>query len=343
MLKTQIHHLDEDNFDVVVTKAASIIKSGGLVVFPTETVYGIGANALNPNASKNIYKVKGRPSDNPLILHISDKEDFKDYAIKSFEYIDILIEAFWPGPLTLVCPKTDLVPKTITGGLDTVAIRLPNNQLAQSIIRASKTPICAPSANISGSPSSTSFNHVYDDFNGFVEMIIDGGNTHVGLESTVLDCTKETPVILRPGSITKDMIESEIHIKLEKIENQKNSQVPKSPGMKYKHYAPKKKTVLLKGTRSEIASYVNQINEKRFGLIGTSELIQLIQNEHTYDLGPSNHYDLIASHIFNALRSIDKKEIDIIYIEVLEETGIGEAIMNRLLKAANNQIIDLTH
>ncbi len=341
-MKTVIYRLYEDNLELIISQSAEVIKSGGLVVFPTETVYGIGANALDKNASKKIYDVKGRPSDNPLIVHIAKHDDVYLYAKDISQDAKKLMEAFWPGPLTLVLPKTDKIPMEITGGLDTVAIRFPRNKIAQDIILKSALPVCAPSANISGTPSSTTFNHVFKDLFGKVDIIIDGGMSSGGLESTVLDVTGDIPIILRPGSITKTMIEKTLN----KVVNApdtfiEDESIPKAPGMKYKHYAPKGDVTILEGTHKQITAYLEGLNDKSVGIICTDELCSLLKDYHTFNLGSIGDIETIAKNIFLALRTMDEQNIKKIYIEAIKEQELGTAIMNRLIKAANKNIIHL--
>lgn len=341
-MDTKIYHVDTDDLNLITTHAARILKQGGLVVFPTETVYGIGANALDKSAASNIYTVKGRPSDNPLIVHIADEDDIHHYADASHPAVAPLIKAFWPGPLTLVLPKKDIIPDTITGGLSTVAIRYPDNTIANAIINASGLPICAPSANKSGTPSSTVFEHVYHDLNGLVDIIIDGGPSHVGLESTVLDVTSPTPVILRPGAITKSMMEDVLQTTiLESTNDTVSSGIPKAPGMKYKHYAPSGHVVLLDGTHNDILAFLTTVSKDQTGLIGSTELVEQVTRFTTYNLGSQQDAKTIAANIFKALRSMDEQQITTIYIEAFEESELGVAIMNRLLKAANYNILHL--
>jgi len=341
-MKTAIYHINHDDHDLIIKKSSEVIKAGGLVVFPTETVYGIGANALNEDASKKIYLVKGRPSDNPLIVHIAKHEDVFLYAKDISNDARLLMETFWPGPLTLVLPKTDKIPTEITGGLNTVAIRFPSNKIAQDLIRASGLPICAPSANISGTPSSTTFDHVFKDLFGKVEIIIDGGKSSGGLESTVLDVTGDKPVILRPGSITKSMIENTLDKSVDAPDTFiEDLSIPRAPGMKYKHYAPKGYVTILDGTHKQIKKYIDNLNNKDVGIIGSNELCELLDDYNTFKLGSIKDVETIAKNIFLALREMDEQEIKTIYIEAIKDQDLGIAIMNRLLKAANKNIVHL--
>ncbi|MCF7925291.1 MAG: threonylcarbamoyl-AMP synthase [Candidatus Izimaplasma sp.] len=340
-MKTKIFHIDSDPIDDVIQTSATIIQQGGLVVFPTETVYGIGANALDKDAASHIYQVKGRPSDNPLIVHIAEKEAVSLYAKELSCDAKKLMNAFWPGPLTLVFKKKPIIPNQITGGLDTVAIRMPSHHIARQLIQQAKIPICAPSANISGTPSSTVFKHVYDDLNGKVDVIIDGGQSTVGLESTVLDVTQSKPVILRPGAITKSMIETILNKAiLDESTVITDQTIPKAPGMKYRHYAPKGNVTLLEGTHKNIIKYLDT-QDNTIGVIASNELCQKLPHSHTFPLGPLDDKSLIAKNIFLALRTMDEKNIASIYIEAFDDQDLGKAIMNRLLKAANYQVKQL--
>ncbi|MCF7926584.1 MAG: threonylcarbamoyl-AMP synthase [Candidatus Izimaplasma sp.] len=343
-MKTTVYHLSETTIEELLNQATQVISQGGLVVFPTETVYGIGANALDKNAAKKIYEVKGRPSDNPLIVHIANKKDVFTYTTVTPGKINLLIDTFWPGPLTLVLYKKSVIPDEITGGLKTVAIRFPDNEIAKGLIQQSNLPICAPSANISGRPSSTTFKHVYEDLDGKVDLIIDGGPSKVGLESTVLDLTTDIPTILRPGAITKTMLESVLKTQvIDDTVNRLNKEIPKAPGMKYKHYAPKGKVTLLKGSNQAILRYLRSevMSSNKTGVIASSELTNKLELEHVFDLGSINQPETIAKNIFLALRTMDELNIETIYIEAFDSKELNAAIMNRLLKAANHHIIYL--
>jgi len=347
-MKTKIYKLNGKDNKRIIEEAGQIIRSGGLVVFPTETVYGIGANALNKDASKNIYQVKGRPSDNPLIVHIADQNDLEKYVKNISGYAYKLIDKFWPGSLTLIFEKRDLIPYEITGGLDTVAIRIPNNKIAQELIREAQVPICAPSANISGKPSSTLYEHVFDDLFGKVDMIIDGGKSLVGIESTVLDLTGEIPVILRPGVVTKLMIEDVLGCTiLDGTEKLDIKDIPKAPGMKYKHYSPNGNITIVDGTKENVIDYINtevrkleQIN-KSVAVICASNYSDQINCKHISIIGDLDNQNEIASNLFISLREMDQLNIKHIFIHSFSTNDIGAAVMNRLLKAANNNVIIL--
>lgn len=347
-IKTKIVMVDPDNIDYdIIKEAAKIINNGGTVVFPTETVYGIGADALNGEAVEKIFVAKGRPQDNPLIVHIADFDDLNNLASDIPDRARILADKFWPGPMTMILHKKDILSDKITAGLDTAAIRLPSNQIALAIIRESKKPIAAPSANTSGKPSPTEVSHVIEDLMGKVDMIIDGGSTHIGLESTVVDMTTDIPMILRPGGITLEDIEGVLGsceydpaiIKSgEKI-------IPKSPGQKYRHYHPKADVILYKG---EIENIVKKINEdyemleaegKIVGIMSTVQTSDYYKDKKTICVGDRTNLLTISSNLFRDLRKFDQLGIDIILAESIDERGLGKAIMNRLSKASGKTII----
>ena len=319
------------------------ISKGETVVFPTETVYGIGADALNPLAVNEIYKAKGRPSDNPLIVHIARKKDVSLYAKNISLYARKLMKVFWPGPLTLIFDKKDIVPYTTTGGLDTVAIRYPSHHIAKSMIKIAHKPLAAPSANISGRPSSTKFKHVYEDLNGRVDFIIDGGNSPIGIESTVIDVTSKIPVILRPGYITKEMMESVLDMHIHDASDHKVDEKVKSPGMKYTHYKPEGDVKLLDGSPERIKLFFHELHlaNQTYAFICSDELASIIEQSECYPIGSINQLDLIAKNLFSILRDMDDLKIKHIYVEFFPQDHIGHAIMNRLLKASGYQVIKL--
>lgn len=320
------------------------ILDGDLIIFPTETVYGIGANALDPKASKKIYQAKGRPSDNPLIVHIANKEDVYRYVRFVSEEAETLMNTFWPGPITLIFEKNELVPDETTGGLNTVAIRFPKNDIAQKLIQLSGVPIAAPSANISGKPSSTQFQHVFEDFNGKVDIIIDGGPSEIGLESTVIDMTSEHPTILRPGFITKKMIEKALNHKVLDLSDTKPTGNVKSPGMKYTHYKPKGQVTILNGTIEHMVDYVDSFKqahqESTISVICESEYVSLFKVP-TRPLGSIHNQTEMAHNLFSALRDMDLWAVEYIFIHHLSTDDLGYALMNRLEKAAGYHIINL--
>ena len=331
-----------------MTKAADFIKNGGLVAFPTETVYGLGGDGLNSEAASKIYKAKGRPSDNPLILHINDQKMLHKIVNDVNSMAKKIMTAFCPGPITLILPKSDIVPSSVTGGLNTVAVRMPDNDIARELIRLSNTPIAAPSANISGRPSPTTAQAVYNDLHDRIDMILDGGACHFGVESTIVDCTEDVPIILRPGAITKEMLEELFPVvKIDRAIVGDNV-VPKAPGMKYKHYAPKANMILFEGSSAKmveaIASKMADYEKegKKVGLVVSYEVAEKLQHENTAIYGNQEDLLTIASEIYECLRFFDDKDVDIILAEGTTDKGIGLAIMNRLHKASgfNSIFID---
>lgn len=334
--------------DEALTKAADFIKNGGLVAFPTETVYGLGGDGLNSEAASKIYKAKGRPSDNPLILHINDQKMLHKIVNDVNSMAKKIMTAFCPGPITLILPKSDIVPSSVTGGLNTVAVRMPDNDIARELIRLSNTPIAAPSANISGRPSPTTAQAVYNDLHDRIDMILDGGACHFGVESTIVDCTEDVPIILRPGAITKEMLEELFPVvKIDRAIVGDNV-VPKAPGMKYKHYAPKANMILFEGSSAKmveaIASKMADYEKegKKVGLVVSYEVAEKLQHENTAIYGNQEDLLTIASEIYECLRFFDDKGVDIILAEGTTDKGIGLAIMNRLHKASgfNSIFID---
>ncbi|MDK2870487.1 MAG: L-threonylcarbamoyladenylate synthase [Pyrococcus sp.] len=320
--------------------AARLIREGKLVAFPTETVYGLGADALNEKAVKRIFEAKGRPADNPLIVHIADFSQVYELAREVPEEAKMLAKKFWPGPLTIVLPRREIVPDVTTGGLDTVAIRMPKNEIALKLIKLSGRPIAAPSANISGKPSPTTAEHVVDDFYGKIECIIDGGETKIGVESTVIDLTEWPPVLLRPGGLPLEEIEKVIgEVRIHPAVFGKKVDVAKSPGMKYKHYAPDAEVIVVEGpkekVRRKIAELVEELKKKgkRVGVIGSESY----NADEFFYLGET--VEEVARNLFKALRYMDKAKVDIVLAEGVEEKGLGLAVMNRLRKAAGYKII----
>lgn len=345
---TKVVRIDEQHeSEVLIQEAGAIIKSGGLVAFPTETVYGLGGDALNPASSRKIYEAKGRPSDNPLIVHIADMEALPAIVKSVPETAVKLAEAFWPGPLTMILEKSDLVPKETTGGLDTVAVRMPSDGVALSFIREAGGYVAAPSANRSGRPSPTVARYVIEDLEGRVEMIIDGGEVSIGLESTIVDLTGEHPMILRPGYITQAMLE-EAAGKIEvdsTIIDSDSRQAPKAPGMKYRHYAPKGKLTIVEGEPEAVVAYINKELTRlrkadiRTGVIATDETASSYLGGDIKSAGRREDEEAIARHLFRILREFDDDEVQVIFAESFPREGIGQAIMNRLLKAAGHQVV----
>ena len=327
-------------------KAGEILKSGGLVAFPTETVYGLGGDALNPEASAKIYAAKGRPSDNPLIVHIADMEALKVLASEVPEKAKLLADRFWPGPLTMIMPKSDAVPYATTGGLDTVAIRMPSHPAAQCLLRAVQLPIAAPSANRSGRPSPTNASHVIEDMDGRIDMIIDGGDVGIGVESTIVDLTGKQPMLLRPGFITPQMLEQVLGpVAIDPaVYKQVSAAVhPKAPGMKYRHYAPKADMEIVEGSREAVAAYINQKlaaqPEKKIGILATDENVRLYQGGFCESVGSHDSLAEVAHNLFRVLRDFDDAGVDMIYSESFSSQGEGMAVMNRLMKAAGHHVV----
>ncbi len=357
-MDTEIIKFNRDDPDAEeMRRAGEIIRAGGLVAFPTETVYGLGGDALNPDSSRKIYAAKGRPSDNPLIVHISDVSDISKiavvdniaYVIENIQSkVSALAERFWPGPLTIILHKTDMVPYETTGGLDTVAIRMPSDPIALAFIEASGGYIAAPSANISGRPSPTRVSHVIEDMDGRIEMILDGGDVDIGVESTILDLTEEIPTILRPGAITdRHLAEVLGEVRYDPGIIEDNSSVaPKAPGMKYRHYAPRGEMVVVTGTHRAVADYINlRAEEDKHDLIKSGVICA---DEHVLDYrvpvvkcaGRLGDEETAAHRLYSILREFDAEEVDMIYSEAFDDEGIGNAVMNRLLKAAGHRVID---
>lgn len=333
--------------DKAIQTAGKIIKQGGLVAFPTETVYGLGGDALNPDSSRKIYAAKGRPSDNPLIIHICKLEDI-DKVISVFpDQAKKLAQEFWPGPLTMVLPKSDMVPKETTGGLDTVAVRMPVDPIALSFIEAAGGYVAAPSANMSGRPSPTSSRYVEEDMYGRIEMIIDGGDVEIGLESTIVDLTGKVPMLLRPGRITLEMLKEILgEVEVDKTILAGNAAGrPKAPGMKYKHYAPKGELTIIAGESQAVVKKINELavrgmqQGEKIGIIGTEENISFYQGHSIKSVGKRDDEVSIAKHLYRILREFDDEGITLIYSESFSAGGMGQAIMNRLLKAAGHQIV----
>ena len=334
---------------LIMAEAGEIIVSGGLVGIPTETVYGLAGDALNPLSSKKIYEAKGRPSDNPLIVHIAEENALKDIAefIPNAAYD--LIETFWPGPLTLIFKKKDLVPHETTGGLDTVAVRMPVNTIAREFIKASTGFIAAPSANSSGRPSCTSAEHVYQDLKGKIPLIIDGGKVGIGLESTILDMSSGTPTLLRPGVINIDMLQDTIgSINIDPSINGIMDPLskPKAPGMKYKHYAPKGTLYIVRGNEDNVISCINKLCQRDVDKGIKAAVISSDATKSRYSAaivksaGSRTNEESLAQNLFSVLREMDDEGADIIYSEAFDTPRLGMAIMNRLIRAAAHRFID---
>ncbi len=352
-MDTRVLKIDIDQINTrQLEQAIEVLRSGGLVAFPTETVYGLGADALNPEASARIYQAKGRPSDNPLIIHIAREEDLIELAEDIPEVAYRLSSVFWPGPLTMILKKKASVPYETTGGLDTVAIRLPAHKLARTLIGSSGVYVAAPSANLSGKPSPTKAEHVIRDLYGRVDIIIDGGQASLGLESTIIDLTGTKPLILRPGCITKTMLEHVIGpvgydpVILQDKPDEKL--IPKAPGMKYRHYAPEGCLTIYEGKINEVIGAINlkakELVEagKTVGVIATKETEKDYHYGTVKTIGSRAEEDTIAAGLYGTLRDFDALKTEYIFSESFADNNLGQAIMNRLLKAAGYRIVKLS-
>lgn len=344
-MNTIIQSINSEYFqDEELEKAGRILQNGGLVAFPTETVYGLGGDALMPEAAKKIYAAKGRPSDNPLIVHIADMDSLYDIADGVGDKALALAEAFWPGPLTMIFPKKEKVPLSTTGGLETVAVRMPAHPVAAELIRQSGVYIAAPSANTSGRPSPTKAEHVVEDLQGKIEMILDGGRVGIGIESTIVDMCGKVPMILRPGYVTKEMLEEVVgEVTVDPavlaLEPKKNV-VAKAPGMKYRHYAPEGSLTIVEGPVDKVIAKINELIKghqekgKVAAVIATEESRGLYCCENVYSVGSRKCEGSIAAGLYDILRQMDHIGAQYIYAESFLEDKLGTAIMNRLLKAA---------
>lgn len=349
-MDTKVIRVDEQHMDeAVIQEAGEIIKAGGLVAFPTETVYGLGGDALNPASSRKIYAAKGRPSDNPLIVHIADMEALSAIVKEVPETAKKLAAAFWPGPLTMILEKSEAVPTETTGGLDTVAVRMPSDRVARAFIKASGGYVAAPSANRSGRPSPTRAAYVAQDLAGRIELILDGGDASLGLESTIVDLTVETPVILRPGFVTEEMltealgaVEQDATLYLAD-----SGQAPKAPGMKYRHYAPKGELTVVRGAEKAVAAYINErldagrLENKKTGVIATDETLESYRADVPRSVGKRTDVSAVAKGLYRILREFDDEGVELIYSESFDGAGVSQAVMNRLLKAAGHKITDV--
>ncbi len=335
------------NFKTEINKrelqeAATFLKEGKLVIFPTETVYGIGANAFNPKAVDDIFIAKGRANDNPLIVHIADFDDLKEITEEPNEMEQALIDAFMPGPFTLILKKKNCIPDNVSAGLDTVGIRMPEDKIAHELIKAAKLPIAAPSANLSSRPSGTKVSDIVDEFDGKVSAIIDGGETKIGIESTVVKVIDGIPTILRPGKITPEDIKEVVGtVKIDEHIFKKATGKVESPGMKYKHYAPNAACLLVYSDNEEVQiDLVNQNMKDNTIVIGFKEHQSKIQCDQFYVHGSIHNYDEISHNIFTLLREVDRMHPDFIIIEGVKKEGLGIAIMNRLIRSTSYHYIE---
>lgn len=349
-METKVAIVNDLEKDLIYIKeAAETIKNGGIVAFPTETVYGLGANALDENAVKKIFIAKGRPQDNPLIVHVANT-NIDNLVEEVPEIAKKMMDKFWPGPITIIMKKKNIIPNVTSANLDTIGIRMPNNKIALKLIELSNTPIAAPSANISGRPSPTDIERCIEDLSGRVDFIIGGEKSNVGLESTIVDCTVNPPMVLRPGGITLEMlreIEPKIEIDKAIMQKPRDDFKPKAPGMKYRHYAPNAKVKIIKGDRKKTVEKINEmvhnyIDEgKKVGILSSKENASCYKLGDVFILGSKENLSEVAQNLFEALRSLDDNKVDIILAEAYDEEGVGLAIMNRLQKSAGFDIISV--
>lgn len=344
---SMIKNVSEDEKEI--QEAAEIIKNGGTVVFPTETVYGLGADGLNSEAVKKIFEAKGRPQDNPLIIHVSSK-DLNLYAKDVPQIANKLVEKFWPGPLTIILKKKDIVPNETSASLDSIGIRMPNNDIALKLIELSETTIAAPSANISGRPSPTDLERCVEDLDGKVDCILGGEHSDIGVESTIVDCTVNPPLVLRPGGITLEMlreIDSNINIDPAIMKKPEPNLKPKAPGMKYRHYAPKAKVTIISGNQKNTIEKIKEMVHYNIEKKKKVCILTVDENKKEYNegikisLGSLNDLSTVARNLFEALRKCDDIGADVVFAESFEQKGVGIAIMNRLNKAAGFDIVEV--
>ena len=347
---TRILRIDENNADEVIAQAGEVLKNGGLVAFPTETVYGLGGDALKEDAAHKIYSAKGRPSDNPLIVHIADIAALDELAYDIPDSAHKLADAFWPGPLTMIFKKKEIVPYGTTGGLDTVAVRMPSHPVAAKLIKDSGVYIAAPSANLSGRPSPTRAEHVIEDMDGRIDMIIDGGAIEIGIESTIVDMISDVPMILRPGYVTADMIRDvlgDVSFDPTVLAHSTVQGRPKAPGMKYRHYAPKASLTIVEGEQEKVTAKINELLKEgeaageKIGVIASTETAADYLGGIVRTIGSRSDELSISRHLFGILRDFDTLQVDRIYSESFETPQMGQAIMNRLMKAAGHQVMEV--
>ncbi|MCP8617423.1 L-threonylcarbamoyladenylate synthase [Salirhabdus salicampi] len=326
--------------DPNIQEAAIALRKGEVVAFPTETVYGLGADATKYDAVQKIFSAKGRPSDNPLIVHIGDKNQISELALDIKKHAFKLMDTFWPGPLTIIVKEKRVCAENVTAGLNTVGIRIPDHPVALALLQASQLPVAAPSANRSGKPSPTTANHVLQDLSNRIFGVLDGGPTGIGVESTVIDCTEDIPVILRPGGITLEAIREVIGDVIYDSALYRDDQKPKSPGMKYAHYAPNAPLWIVEGGVETLQKQINELTErgKKVGVMVSDEHVPHISADIVQSCGSKAHLEEVASKLYDVLRSFDQLEADIILAEPFPYEGIGEAVMNRLLKAASHVV-----
>lgn len=349
-MKTKVAIIKDIRDDIdYIKEAGSIIKDGGIVAFPTETVYGLGADALNSEAVKKIFIAKGRPQDNPLIVHVSSK-DLSNLVKDVPKVAQDLMNKFWPGPLTIILDKKEIIPDETSAGLNTIGIRMPNNEIALKLIELSGKPIAAPSANISGRPSPTEVERCVEDLDGKVDYILGGNKSDIGVESTIVDCTINPPMVLRPGGITLEMlreVDSRIEIDKALMSKPSDNLKPKAPGMKYRHYAPKASLKIIRGKNEKTIEIISEMLENyidknnKVAILTTDENVSRFNKGEIISLGSEKDLYQIAQNLFEALRKCDDLGVQYILCQGFEEAGVGLAIMNRLNKAAGYDIIDV--
>ncbi len=345
-MHTKVVTIPSPQESAAIEEVGRALAEGKLVVIPTETVYGLGANGLKEEAVEGIFRAKGRPSDNPLILHVAEEAQVEELVAETPKAARDAMAVFWPGPLTMIFKKSDLVPDAVSAGLDTVAIRMPDHPVAHAILAAAAVPVAAPSANLSGKPSPTKASHVIEDLSGKVDIIVDGGSTNLGIESTVLDVTTNPPMILRPGGVTKEELETILGpVGLDKtVLDADSSEVPKSPGQKYRHYAPKGECTLFAGNLTNVAKEVNRriamAKGKRCAVMATEETLSMYEGmDLLLNMGSRTNLSEVAHNIFDQLRRCDEENMELIFVEGFEFEGLGAGIMNRLLKAAGGKVV----
>ncbi len=339
-MQTKIYDLnDEQTYQEALFVSADTIRSGGLVVFPTETVYGLGANALDEKAVAKIFKAKGRPQDNPLIVHLADKKDINQYTKNISQDAEKVIQHFMPGAVTIVLEKQECIPENVSAGLNTIGIRVPSSQFAHDFLKECAVPVAAPSANISGKPSATLPKHVLDDMDGKVDVILMGGACEIGLESTVVDLTSKPAQVLRPGGVSIEQLSK--HIEVQDHKKLSEIDTPKSPGMKYTHYKPTASVTALFGNDENIVNYINRFvsksNQKTAAIV-FDNMIESIDCKYRFSLGDQNKPTDAAKVLFAHLRRCDDLNIKDVFVACMKPDGLGEAYMNRLTKAADSVI-----
>jgi L-threonylcarbamoyladenylate synthase len=353
MKQTVLYKVNPDEPELKkIREAAALIKAGGLVAFPTETVYGLGANALNADAVLALFKAKKRPLDNPPIVHVENVSDVYKLTETVPAKAEALMKQFWSGPLTLVFQRSNLVPDVTTAGLETIAVRMPKHKIALALIRESGVPIAAPSANLAGKPSPTTAQHVFDDLNGRIDAILDGGATRIGVESTVLDVSVDPPVLLRPGGTSLEALRKAVgEVKLHPFitaEAELPAEKARSPGMLHKHYAPKAAVILVEGVVPAVMRQVKELTtacwmqNKRVGVLATDETAWAYEADVVKSMGSRRNVDAMAANLFRLLREFDVENVDVIVAEGVPTEGLGLAVMNRLRKASGYNIIKTT-